>query len=394
MSDVTATTDASDEAEDEAETPEVLPATIPVGHEQIPAIPEHSELTTLAQLAVTFAQAGLVPKPLQGKPSDVLLVLLTGRGLGIDPMVALRECHPIDGRVTVSPKLRLAIVRDRGLGQIWPDPENNDDQAIWYGRRADQPDTVFTGRYSKEDAQRAGLQGKDNWKKYPRQMLQWRALGYLLDQAFPEVGTGLYGADELGAITDEEGRPIEISEVEPFVPSGRRQQGGSKEDPPADEATKALLVWMLAALPEEAAEVRRQRWHDAIGVKVADLTAKQAKQGRALVDSLWTLAAKGEWGEWAPPFDPDAPATAPVEAPEGESGTEGHEEAPEAHTDAQGGETAPPRDRLDEIIAEVKEMSVDDVISALAARGIDKDGSIAVRRRRLAEAIARDEGVV
>lgn len=62
-------------------------------------------------------------------------------------------------------------------------------------------------------------------------MLSWRALGYLLDEAVPEVGTGLYSPDELGAVTDEEGSPvIDVTEVGQVdgMPEPERRGGQSQ----------------------------------------------------------------------------------------------------------------------------------------------------------------------
>lgn len=310
-------------------------------------IPGADELTVLAQLAVTFAQAGLVPRALQGKPADVLLVLMTGRGLGIDPLVALRECHPIDGKVTVSPKLKLAIVRQRGLGEVWPDPANDGDQATWHAVRVDDTrGTVYSASYSMADAQTAGLAGKDNWTKYPRQMLQWRALGYLLDVAFGEVGTGLYSADELGAVTDDEGHAvIDVTEVAPLAgmepaltPAEkariRADEKAAAAAEPAPEIDVMAIKAKIATLPPPARDALAALWSEPTGQINADgvpiprlwpvrsLPTGQVKTAYALVDSVVKRAEKGEWGVWvghgadipgeAPTGAQDAPETDPA----------------------------------------------------------------------------------
>lgn len=297
-------------------------------------IPRHDELQVLAQLAVTFAQAGLVPKALQSKPADVLLVLMTGRGLGIDPLVALRECHPIEGKVTVSPKLKLAIVRQRGLGRVWPDPGNDDESAVWHAVRNDDPaGTEYTARYTMDDAKRAGLVGKDNWKKYPTQMLQWRALGYLLDIAFGEVGTGLYSADELGAMTDDEGRPvIDVSEVPPLAgiePAAAKPPSTANEIAPQDE--KDAIRDRIMALPPPAVQVLRDAWAK-VGTDgtpqlwpLPVLPNRQVKAAHALINAIEKRAKTGEFGQWVGQ-DATTPATAAQAGPEAAPATEGAED--------------------------------------------------------------------
>lgn len=320
--------------DDRAPAGELVPLADAGVLEERPLIPGHDELTVLAQLAVTFAQAGLVPKPLQQKPADVMLVLMTGRGLGIDPMVALRECHPIDGRVTVSPKLKLAIVRQRGLGRVWPDVDNDSEHARWFAERADDPGTVYAGSFTMDDAKRAGLTNKDNWKKYPAQMLQWRALGYLIDQAFGEVGTGLYSADELGAVTDDEGHAvIDVTEVAPLPgiePKEKPPASNANDIAPEDE--REAIRERIGRLPPPAVHVLSEAWAKQgpdgtptlWPLKV--LPNRQVKSAHALIDAIEKRAEKGEWGEWV---GHDPAGSAPLggtEAPPGEGdGPEGDE---------------------------------------------------------------------
>ena len=54
-----------------------------------------------------------------------------------------------------------------------------------------------TATFSVEDAKRAGLWGKQGpWQAYPKRMLQMRARGFALRDAFPDVLKGLITAEE------------------------------------------------------------------------------------------------------------------------------------------------------------------------------------------------------
>jgi len=61
-----------------------------------------------------------------------------------------------------------------------------------------------------EDAGNAGLIARDNWKKYPRNMLFSRAMSNGAKWHCPDVGAGapIYTPDELGADVDDEGAVI------------------------------------------------------------------------------------------------------------------------------------------------------------------------------------------
>lgn len=250
---------------------------------RVPDVPSGDEVRQLASLAVIATAAGNVPKPLRGKPNDAFMVMLEGRALGMAPTTALRMLHVIDGTVTVPPKVKLALIRQRGLGEVWPEPGNNATGATWHARR-DGRVTSYTFTWA--DAQAAGLiewgcdpgqhrrgtKGysctcKDNWRSYGARMVSWRALGYLLDDVFPDVGTGLYAADELGAVTDEDGNPLDVTSWE--TPAGLTRPAAAVPAAPvpmADDATVAglwLRVQRLMVLAGDEVPVLKGWWKDA-----------------------------------------------------------------------------------------------------------------------------------
>lgn len=278
-------TTAKDPKPDEEAKPTALAVVEPIKAPELAVVPGASEMQTLVQLAVTMAAAHAVPKPLRDRPNDVLLVLLTGRDLGIALTTALREVHIIEGRPTISPKMKLAKVREQGLGKVWPDPANDATKATWYGVRSDDPSVTITSTFTMEDAKRAGVNNKDNWKHYPQRMLSWRALGYLLDDTFTEIGTGLYQPDEIGAVTDEDGAPLlDATAIDPpagmsaprnhqsassdpsdwFVANG--WPGGKAEEAAFAEATQAIL----RPLSDEAKQAMRT-WLADNGVNFANV---------------------------------------------------------------------------------------------------------------------------
>jgi hypothetical protein len=55
----------------------------------------------------------------------------------------------------------------------------------------------LTIRWTIDDAKRAGLHGKDNWKNYPRQMLSARVISEGVDKCYPAAGGLLYTPEEV-----------------------------------------------------------------------------------------------------------------------------------------------------------------------------------------------------
>lgn len=432
--------DVTAAAGDEALAAEVvhLPARIDtpmVPGLDMPIVPAREEMRGLAEMAVTLCQARALPDALRDKPADVFLILLTARDLAVSLTTALREFHVIDGKVTTSPKVRMAMVRQQGIGRIWPhqgprplvDPEtgaqklaadgepmwrlcecgnehgdNDADAATWHAERADQPGTIFSSTFTHAMASAIIVKGNDtladknNWRNYPDRMCSWRSLGYLMDDAFPEVGTGLYSPDEMGAVTDEEGLPvIDLDQTTPLVGQRhkRGQRGGRARndqgaETPANPADLIDLGKRIGVLPAAAVVVLKELWKAKELPSLADLLHRHTVIAKALVESIEKRARKGEWGEWAPPSTQDA-HVAP-DAPPAPSGDDPAPDATEAATGDPGVPDAPSADVDDPVAAiveKVKHMSKITVDAELTSRAMPTTGNEAARRKRLAEVL-------
>lgn len=146
-------------------------------------------------IAHRIAKTDFVPDALRGKPEAVLACILSGHELGISPMQSLQEIHVIKGRPSLSAKMQRAIIIRAGH-EIWIE-ESTSTRAIVKGRRHD---TAREGAvtWTEDDAKRAGLMGKDNWKGYPAAMLIARASSQLSRNLFPDVLAGFgYSMEEL-----------------------------------------------------------------------------------------------------------------------------------------------------------------------------------------------------
>lgn len=171
-----------------------------------PALPEPSKWAQLTHMADYLCQSQLVPRAIRTSKTasaDTALVLLAAHDLGITVTEALSKIHVVEGRLTMSAELMVALIRRAGH-QVWPDDANDATQARAYGRRRDEQEVASAG-FTIEDAKRAGLAGKDNWKRYPEDMLWARAVSRLARRHFPDVVGGVsYTPEELGEVTDAE----------------------------------------------------------------------------------------------------------------------------------------------------------------------------------------------
>lgn len=151
------------------------------------------------RFAKMVANSDFAPKDFRGKPESCMLAIQHGSEIGLSPMQALQNIACINGRPAIWGDAALAVAMASSVCEYVREYiEGDGDQAVAVceaKRRGYEKPTV--ARFSMADAKRAGLAGKSGpWTQYPRRMLQLRARGFALRDAFPDVLKGLVTAEE------------------------------------------------------------------------------------------------------------------------------------------------------------------------------------------------------
>lgn len=164
------------------------------------------QLVKFAELA---ARSKMVPAAYRDAPADIMLAIQMGSELGLAPMQSLQNIAVINGRPSVWGDAMLGLCRASPLCQSIEETiagEGDAMRATCTAKRAGNPDVVST--FSVDDAKKAGLWGKAGpWQQYPKRMLQMRARGFALRDAFPDILRGLIGTEEAADMTPE-GKPF------------------------------------------------------------------------------------------------------------------------------------------------------------------------------------------
>lgn len=209
-------------------------------------------LPTAFQMAEKLARTEFVPAALRGKPDSIMACILTGHEMGISPMQALAKIHIIEGRPGPSAELMRAVVLAHGH-EIWIEETTTTRVTVCGRRNGSEHTSKIT--WTLDDARKAGLDGRQNWKKYPRAMLTARATGELVRNLFPDVLAGLtYTAEELSDGFEEWGDP-EPPEQAPAEPTGNVRQIGATKKPPAKKAAAKRAAPKRAPEPPAAEDL-------------------------------------------------------------------------------------------------------------------------------------------
>ena len=163
-----------------------------------------------------LAKSSMVPRQYQGKPEDVMVACQWGREIGLAPMQALQNIAVINGKPSVYGDAAMALVQAspvcEGIEETIEGEGTPNPVAVCVAHRKGRKPVV--AKFSVEDAKRAGLWGKQGpWQAYPKRMLQMRARGFALRDAFPDVLKGLITAEEAADF------PTETKDITPARPA-------------------------------------------------------------------------------------------------------------------------------------------------------------------------------
>jgi hypothetical protein len=145
------------------------------------------------------ANSDFAPKDFRGKPASCMLAMQCGAEIGLAPLQSLQSIAVVNGRPAVYGDAALAVVKASAVCEyVTEQVEGDGDQmvATCTAKRRNYPSATVV-RFGVADAKKAGLWGKSGpWTQYPKRMLQMRARGFALRDAFPDVLKGLVTAEE------------------------------------------------------------------------------------------------------------------------------------------------------------------------------------------------------
>ncbi len=261
----------------------------------------------IERFADKAARSGMAPKDYVGKPDAICIAVQLGSELGLAPMQALTNIAVINGRPTLWGDAIPALCRASGMVSYireWHEGEGDNLTYYCEAKRKDDPNKIV-GKFSVSDAKRAKLwqeeptvrrKSRDGgtyeadsgpWYSYRERMLQMRARGFGLRDAFPDVLKGL--------ITAEEAMDIPHDDAPAYVPAPPPVTAKSADTPP--RRTWATLLDEIEA--DFTAVLTRE---EVDGVLASDKVQKAldgARNGaRERLDSI-IQAATGRTGDAA-----------------------------------------------------------------------------------------------
>lgn len=209
-----------------------------------------ADLDQAYRMAQAISQSGLAPQGMS-KPEQILIAIMHGMEIGLPPMQAVQKIAVVNGRPAIWGDAIPSLLWSKGFRL---EEELGDDCATCTVIRP--TGEKITRTFSKQDAQQAGLWGRNGpWKQYPRRMLQMRARSLAARDGAADALSGLYLAEEAQDIGPPEMRDItpavEVSarDGNPDAPirKGNRPSSKTAEETGGMEQFQALEAQVKAA---------------------------------------------------------------------------------------------------------------------------------------------------
>jgi hypothetical protein len=144
--------------------------------------------------------------------------IMAGQELGLGPFASMKNVYIISGQATLSSGLMASKVKAHPKYDYRIKHLDDDGCIISFYEKDDKGELVHLGdsSFDKNDAQVAGLDFKDNWKKYGRNMYFSRAMSNGVRWYCPDVfyGMSVYTPDEIDPAWAIEGEiSVEVEDL-------------------------------------------------------------------------------------------------------------------------------------------------------------------------------------
>jgi hypothetical protein len=142
--------------------------------------------------------------------AKALVKIMAGREIGLGPFASMNGVHIIQGKPSLGGGIIATMVKAHPRYDYRLTEHTDDACEVAFFQDGQE---LGRSRFSMEDARKAALGNKDNWKKYPRNMLFNRAISNGARWYCPDAfgGVIVYTPEELGAEVDSEGAVIDVT---------------------------------------------------------------------------------------------------------------------------------------------------------------------------------------
>lgn len=157
----------------------------------------------MVQMANVFIKSGALPKHIDNA-SKLLMILQTGKEMGLRPMQSINGIYILDGKVALYSHVMLSKVLEGGVKLKWIKDSPTEVEVEFSGLER----TPYVSKFTIAEATKANLiKPGGAWTKYPAAMLRARAVSAGARVFCPDLISGAYTLEEVADVdVDDEGK--------------------------------------------------------------------------------------------------------------------------------------------------------------------------------------------
>ena len=247
---------------------------------QLAIQPSISELEQMANHIVKSGLFGI------RKVEEAVALMLIAAAEGRHPGTVAAEYHIIQGRPALKADAILARFQSAGGRVEWSEYT---DECVC-GTFSHPAGGSLKVDWDMTRAKAAGLGSKDNWKKYPRQMLRARAISDGVRGVYPAVLQGFYTPEEVQDFTSA---PVAVSATSIEDKPKRKK---AEPAPALVETTEVVeAVVEVIPTPAEVAEVAEDNdWQGLLSANESAVNAFLIGKSKIVDGQTWRDLGEGE----------------------------------------------------------------------------------------------------
>ncbi len=168
--------------------------------------PGELDLASLNEIGSIFSKSGYFKDVRDA--AQAIVKIMYGRELGFSPVISMSGIHIIEGKPALSANLMGAMIKRSGKYNYRVAELTDTNCTLQF---TEQGVDVGVSSFSKGDAEKAGVWGRNTWGKYPRNMMFARALSNGLKMFCPDLSMcPIYNPEEMGAEVNGEGEVVSL----------------------------------------------------------------------------------------------------------------------------------------------------------------------------------------
>jgi hypothetical protein len=164
-------------------------------------------LSDLMKMAEVVVKSGLFGMKTTEQAAALMLI---AQAEGMHPALASRDYHIIQGRHSLKADAMLARFISAGGKVAWHTYTDDEVSATFSHPSGGSVNIAW----DMNRAKKAELGSKDNWKKYPRQMLRARVISEGIRTVYPGVAVGVYTPEEVQDLDEPPRQTVTAAVVE------------------------------------------------------------------------------------------------------------------------------------------------------------------------------------